>query len=135
MSVQVPAGSIYGFLGPNGAGKTTTIRMIMNIIRPDKGSVRIFGDGITTQAKTRIGYMPEERGLYRKMKVSKVLEYFGAIKGMKASELGQRVIIGIVIFINSLTQRSITGPRPALCKIEGFYAEFLFIPTLLPNQP
>jgi len=102
LSVQVPAGSIYGFLGPNGAGKTTTIRMIMNIIRPDKGSIRIFGDGAPaawflrsktaeTRAKTRIGYMPEERGLYRKMKIGKALAYFGAIKGMKASELGQRV--------------------------------------------
>lgn len=91
LSVRVPAGSIYGFLGPNGAGKTTTIRMIMNIIRPDRGNISIFGDGATTQAKARIGYMPEERGLYRKMTVSKVLGYFGAIKGMTARELRQRV--------------------------------------------
>ena len=91
LSVRVPAGSIYGFLGPNGAGKTTTIRMIMNIIRPDRGNISIFGDGATTQAKARIGYMPEERGLYRKMTVSKVLGYFGAIKCMTARELRQRV--------------------------------------------
>jgi ABC-2 type transport system ATP-binding protein len=91
LSVQVPAGSVYGFLGPNGAGKTTTIRMIMNIIRPDKGHIEIFGDGATTNVKNRIGYMPEERGLYRKMKVGKVLAFFGAIKGLSASELNFRV--------------------------------------------
>jgi len=91
LSVRVPTGSIYGFLGPNGAGKTTTIRMIMNIIHPDSGSIRIFGNGSAGCVKTRIGYMPEERGLYRKMKVSKVLAYFGAIKGLKANELSRRV--------------------------------------------
>ena len=91
LSVRVPAGSIYGFLGPNGAGKTTTIRMIMNIFRPDSGNIKIFGDGSVEQAKTRIGYMPEERGLYRKMTVSKVLAYFGAIKGVTTDELTRRV--------------------------------------------
>jgi ABC-2 type transport system ATP-binding protein len=91
LSVQVPAGSVYGFLGPNGAGKTTTIRMIMNIIQPDKGHIKIFGDGATANIKNRIGYMPEERGLYRKMKVGKVLAYFGAIKGLGGAELSQRV--------------------------------------------
>jgi ABC-2 type transport system ATP-binding protein len=91
LSVKVPTGSIYGFLGPNGAGKTTTLRMIMNIIRPDSGSIEIFGDSSVEQAKARIGYMPEERGLYRKMTVSKVLAYFGAIKGMPANELTRSV--------------------------------------------
>jgi ABC-2 type transport system ATP-binding protein len=91
LSVRVPAGSIYGFLGPNGAGKTTTIRMIMNIIRPDSGQISILGDGTTAQTKARIGYMPEERGLYRKMTVRKVLAYFGAIKGMTAVKLSRCV--------------------------------------------
>ncbi len=91
LSVCVPAGSVYGFLGPNGAGKTTTIRMIMDIIRPDSGSIKIFSNGAGGQIKSRIGYMPEERGLYRKMKVAKVLAYFGAIKGMTTSELNQAV--------------------------------------------
>lgn len=76
LCVGVPVGSIYGFLGPNGAGKTTTIRMIMNIIRPDSGYIKIFGDGKFASVKSRIGYMPEERGLYRKMTVGKVLSYF-----------------------------------------------------------
>jgi ABC-2 type transport system ATP-binding protein len=91
LSAQVPVGSIYGFLGPNGAGKTTTIRMIMNIIRPDGGRIGIFGDGATALAKARIGYMPEERGLYRRMTAGKVLAYFGAIKDMTAGELARRV--------------------------------------------
>ena len=91
LSLRVPGGSIYGFLGPNGAGKTTTIRMIMNIIRPDSGRIEVFGDGIAAQAKARIGYMPEERGLYRKMQVGKVLAYFGAIKGLGPRELADRV--------------------------------------------
>jgi len=91
LNVNVPAGSIYGFLGPNGAGKTTTIRMIMNIIRPDSGRICIFGDHSTEQVKTRIGYMPEERGLYRKMKVAKVLSFFGAIKGCNARDLARQV--------------------------------------------
>ncbi len=91
LSVQVPIGSVYGFLGPNGAGKTTTLRMIMNIIRPDSGRIEILGDGQIEQVKTRIGYMPEERGLYRKMAVRGVLAYFGAIKGVTVDQLAHRV--------------------------------------------
>jgi ABC-2 type transport system ATP-binding protein len=91
LDVQIPTGSIYGFLGPNGAGKTTTIRMIMNIIRPDKGRIEIFGKDGRTDCKGRIGYMPEERGLYRKMTVKKVLSYFGAVKGVSGQEIGNRV--------------------------------------------
>jgi len=87
LSVRVPAGSIYGFLGPNGAGKTTTLRMIMNIIYPDSGRIEVLGKTPAARAKERIGYMPEERGLYRKMTVRAVLAYFGAIKGMKQSNL------------------------------------------------
>jgi ABC-2 type transport system ATP-binding protein len=91
LSVEVPAGSVYGFLGPNGAGKTTTLRMIMNIIRPDSGRIEILGDGQIEQVKDRIGYMPEERGLYRKMTARKVLAYFGAIKGLNEKEIVYRV--------------------------------------------
>jgi ABC-2 type transport system ATP-binding protein len=91
LSVQVSAGSVYGFLGPNGAGKTTTLRMIMNIIRPDSGRIEILGDGQIEQVKNRIGYMPEERGLYRKMTARKVLAYFGSIKGLNEKEIVHRV--------------------------------------------
>jgi ABC-2 type transport system ATP-binding protein len=87
LSVKVPAGSIYGFLGPNGAGKTTTLRMIVNILRPDSGSISLFENGAAKQACNQIGYMPEERGLYRKMSVRKTLTYFASLKGIPSGEI------------------------------------------------
>jgi ABC-2 type transport system ATP-binding protein len=87
LSIQVPQGCVYGFLGPNGAGKTTTLRMIMDIIRPDSGSIQLFGDPASARARNRVGYMPEERGLYRKMTVTAVLNYFGSLKGLPAGRL------------------------------------------------
>ena len=80
LSLAVPEGSIYGFIGPNGSGKTTTIRMMLHIIEPDRGEIRILGDVLHSACTDRIGYVPEERGLYRKMKVRDVLEYFGGLK-------------------------------------------------------
>ena len=91
LSVRVPSGCIYGFLGPNGAGKTTVIRMMMDIIRPDSGRIEILGAASVADAKPRIGYMPEERGLYRRMPVAKVLTYLGGIKGVPGGELRRRV--------------------------------------------
>ncbi len=91
LSARVPAGSIYGFLGPNGAGKTTTIRMIMHIIYPDSGQIHVLGQGATRHSKRRIGYMPEERGLYPKMKVRGILSYLGSIKGMTRGELASEI--------------------------------------------
>ena len=84
LSLSVPRGVIYGLLGPNGAGKTTTIRMIMNILEPDGGAVQVFGepDGGRAQSE-RIGYLPEERGLYRKMRVLDVLVFLGEMKGLE----------------------------------------------------
>jgi len=90
LSVRVPQGSVYGFLGPNGAGKTTTLRMVMDIIRPDSGTIRLFGQLASSVARRRVGYMPEERGLYRKMTVSAVLNYFGSLKGLTGADLRQR---------------------------------------------
>jgi ABC-2 type transport system ATP-binding protein len=87
----VPHGSVYGFLGPNGAGKTTTLRMVMDIIRPDSGSVRLLDRQDGPLSRDRIGYMPEERGLYRKMTVTRVLRYFGVLKGLTEAELKPRI--------------------------------------------
>ena len=83
LSLAVPQGSVYGFIGPNGSGKTTTIRMIMRIIAPDRGSIRVLGDESTSHgpANDRIGYLPEERGLYKQMKVREVLRFYSEIKG------------------------------------------------------
>jgi ABC-2 type transport system ATP-binding protein len=92
LSLSVPAGCIYGFLGPNGAGKTTALRMVMNIIYPDSGSIRVLGEPSIARAKDRVGYMPEERGLYPRMTVGAVLTYLGELKGMdrRAAEAAVR---------------------------------------------
>lgn len=86
LSINVETGDIYGLLGPNGAGKTTTIRMIMQIIQPDTGNITLDGEPLTLKQKDRIGYLPEERGLYQKMKVREVVEYFAALKNMDSTK-------------------------------------------------
>ncbi|MDQ1328407.1 MAG: type transport system ATP-binding protein [Candidatus Poribacteria bacterium] len=83
LSLTVPKGCVYGFIGPNGSGKTTTMRMIMNIIYPDNGTIRVFGEQLQKSCTDRIGYMPEERGLYKKMKVRELLQFYGELKGGK----------------------------------------------------
>ncbi len=83
LSLAVPQGSVYGFIGPNGSGKTTTLRMIMNIIYPDAGEIRVFGERLRGACTDRIGYMPEERGLYRRMKVRELLRFYGKLKNGK----------------------------------------------------
>jgi len=91
LSLRVPAGTIYGFLGPNGAGKTTTIRMIMDILRPDGGRIEVLGAASARQAKDRVGYMPEERGLYPRMKVRNVLAFLAQLKGVPKTEIPGRL--------------------------------------------
>ncbi len=86
LSIAVPRGSIYGLLGPNGAGKTTSIRMIMRITLPDRGEIRLGGVPMDDMLRERIGYLPEERGLYRKMKVSEHLEFLGEVRGLSRPE-------------------------------------------------
>lgn len=82
INISIPQGSVYGFLGPNGAGKTTTIRMILDILRPDEGQIKVFGASSATRVRDRIGYLPEEKGLYKKMKVWAIIAYFATLKGM-----------------------------------------------------
>ena len=86
LDLTVPRGSIYGLLGPNGAGKTTTIRIIMDILGPDRGRVEVFGRRVDDEARTRVGYLPEERGLYQKMTVADHVVFLGILKGMERSE-------------------------------------------------
>lgn len=87
LSLEVPEGSIYGFIGPNGSGKTTTIRMIMNILLPDSGTIAVLGRDDTRAARDDIGFLPEERGLYKKMQVRQLLRYYGGLKGKSTREL------------------------------------------------
>jgi len=87
LTLDVPEGSIYGFIGPNGSGKTTTIRMVMNIILPDAGDIRVLGQPVTSSSRDDIGYLPEERGLYKKMQVRRLLRYYGQLKGRSIADL------------------------------------------------
>jgi ABC-2 type transport system ATP-binding protein len=82
LSVEVPTGVVYGFIGPNGAGKTTALRMIVDIIRPDSGSVTVLGSRDPAEIRSRIGYLPEERGIYKKMRALEFVTYIGTLKGM-----------------------------------------------------
>jgi ABC-2 type transport system ATP-binding protein len=95
LSLTVPRGVVYGILGPNGAGKTTTIRMLVGILRPDTGNIRVLDDPSPAAVKARLGYLPEEKGLYKKMRVLELVTYFGRLKGMsRASALqhGRRLL-------------------------------------------
>src|SRR6186713_2691477 len=87
VSLTVPEGTIYGFIGPNGSGKTTTIRMIMNIILPDRGEITVMGTRGTNAARDNVSYLPEERGLYKQMPVRRLLRYYGRLKGRTQREL------------------------------------------------
>jgi len=87
LTLTVPAGSIYGFIGPNGSGKTTTLRMIMNILLPDEGQISVLGSQASGAARDRVSYLPEERGLYKKMTVRRLLRYYGQLKGRSIGEI------------------------------------------------
>jgi ABC-2 type transport system ATP-binding protein len=83
LSLEVPQRCIYGFIGPNGSGKTTTLRMIMRILHPDQGHIRVLGEESFGAANDRVGYLPEERGLYKQMKVRDVLRFYAELKGCR----------------------------------------------------
>ncbi len=91
LSFEVRPGRIFGFLGPNGAGKTTTIRMIVGITGPDSGSIELFGERMSPRLQDRIGYLPEERGLYKKMKIVDQLRYFAALKDVPRAVADKRI--------------------------------------------
>src|SRR5258708_1783783 len=91
LSFDVRAGRVFGFLGPNGAGKTTTIRMIVGITAPDEGTVELFGEHMSASMQDRIGYLPEERGLYKKMKIVDQLRYFAALKNVPGDVAEKRI--------------------------------------------
>ena len=90
LSFDVRPGEVLGFLGPNGSGKTTTMRMILDIVRPVRGEIKVFGDPPGVQHQGRVGYLPEDRGLYRDVKIIETLTYFGALRGLAESEARTR---------------------------------------------
>jgi ABC-2 type transport system ATP-binding protein len=91
LSLQVWPGRVFGLIGPNGAGKTTTIRMIVNITVPDSGRIELFGQQMNTALQDRIGYLPEERGLYKRMKVGEQLRFFAELKDLRGKEAEARI--------------------------------------------
>jgi ABC-2 type transport system ATP-binding protein len=92
LSLSVPDGSIYGFIGPNGSGKTTTLRMIMHILLPDEGRIEVLGSQDTAAARDYVSYLPEERGLYKKMTVRRLLRYYAKLKGRKQPEIDADIV-------------------------------------------
>lgn len=91
LSLEVKQGSIFGLLGPNGAGKSTTIRMMVNITMPDTGEIRLFGQPMNAKLQERVGYLPEDRGLYKKMKVGEQLAFFAELKSVPHREVEKRI--------------------------------------------
>src|SRR5437899_2755481 len=91
LSIEVRRGTVFGLLGPNGSGKTTTIRMIVDILAPDSGEILILGEHSSRGMKRNIGYLPEERGLYKDMKIGDLLLFFATIKGIDKREAARRI--------------------------------------------
>ena len=91
LSLTARAGRVFGLLGPNGAGKTTTIRMIVNITAPDSGTIALFGGTINSEVQNHIGYLPEERGLYRRMKVVDQLRFFAELKNVRGKDVDRKI--------------------------------------------
>jgi ABC-2 type transport system ATP-binding protein len=91
LDLEVPRGSLYGFIGPNGSGKSTTLRMMMHILLPDLGEIEVLGQRDTRAASDRVSYLPEERGLYKRMSVRRLLRYFGSLKGARQPELDHEI--------------------------------------------
>jgi ABC-2 type transport system ATP-binding protein len=92
ISFEVHRGEIFAMLGPNGAGKSTTMRMILDILKPDSGKIEVLGGPLNDRSKDRIGYLPEERGLYRNVKVVDMMAYLGELKGMSGSKARARAM-------------------------------------------
>src|SRR5258707_5275150 len=90
LSFEVRAGEIFSMLGPNGAGKTSTIRMILDIIKPDAGTIQVLGRPFTEATKSHVGYLPEERGLYKGVRLIELLTYLGSLKGMSSAAAAKR---------------------------------------------
>lgn len=98
VSLLVEKGDIYGILGPNGAGKSTTIRMILDILQPDSGEISIMGKPVTPETTDNIGYLPEERGLYKKVKVEDMLFYLGRLKGASEQTIKEQIDLWLTRF-------------------------------------
>jgi len=132
VNLDIPRGSIYGFLGPNGAGKTTTIRSIMNIILPDSGEILLAGHPLDGRDRDRIGYLPEERGLYRKMKTTDQLVYLAQLKGVPGPEAKSRAAQWLErLGLAEWGDRKVDAPSKGMQQKIQFAATFISRPDLV----
>ncbi len=133
LSLDVPGGGIFGLLGPNGAGKSTTIRLIMGILQPDEGRVALFGsDRGSRRLSERIGYLPEERGLYKKMQVLEHLAFLGEVKGMPRAEARKRALAWLErLGIGAWAQKKVEDLSKGMQQKVQFAGALLHDPELL----
>jgi ABC-2 type transport system ATP-binding protein len=132
LSLRIEQGAVFGLLGPNGAGKTTSLRMIMHILAPDEGAIRVLGQPASDRTQDLIGYLPEERGLYARMKVREVLVFLAALKGLSEAEASVRVHewlerLGLVAW----SEKKINDLSKGMQQKAQFIAEVIHRPPLL----
>src|SRR5436190_3327271 len=132
LTLAVPEGSIYGFIGPNGSGKTTTLRMIMNILLPDQGAIEVLGSANTAAARDRVSYLPEERVLYKKMTVRRLLRYYGQLKGRTIAELDPAIDDWMArMGMQGWGEKKIEGLSKGMSQKVQFVASVITNPALL----
>jgi ABC-2 type transport system ATP-binding protein len=132
LSLEVPRGSIYGFIGPNGSGKTTTLRMIVSILLPDCGEIEVLGERGGAAVRDRVAYLPEERGLYKKMTVRRLLRYYGRLKGCRPPELDRRVEAWLKrLDLSAWTDKKIESLSKGMAQKVQFIAAVISEPEVL----
>jgi ABC-2 type transport system ATP-binding protein len=132
LSLVVPEGSIYGFIGPNGSGKTTTLRMLLHIIHPDTGGIEVLGEIGTRAANDSVSYLPEERGLYKKMKVRHLLAYYASLKGVSSSLAKQRGDVWLERFgLTGVSNQKVEALSKGMAQKLQFITTVLSEPKLL----
>jgi ABC-2 type transport system ATP-binding protein len=132
LTLAVPAGSIYGFIGPNGSGKTTTLRMIMHILLPDHGEIEVLGSRATAAARNRVGYLPEERGLYKKMTVRRLLRYYGRLKDRPLGEIDRAIDEWMArVELSGILDRHVETLSKGMSQKVQFVAAVITSPALL----
>ena len=132
LTMSIKEGAVFGLLGPNGAGKTTTIRMIVRILIPDEGSVRVLGQPMSDQTQDLIGYLPEERGLYRQMRVLEVLRFLGALKGLPEQESERRARVWLErLGLSARLNDEVNNLSRGMQQKVQFIAAILHKPTLV----
>jgi ABC-2 type transport system ATP-binding protein len=132
LTLNVPEQSIYGFIGPNGSGKTTTLRMIMNILLPDQGDILVFGKGSHSQIRDEVGYLPEERGLYKRMTVRRVLRYYGQLKGRSLAQIDPQIATWLErLQLSQWADKKVESLSKGMAQKVQFISAIVFGPRLL----